>query len=470
MPAFQRATPSSQGVDARAVLDFLDGVEAADIELHSLMLLRGSAVIAEATWAPYEPGRLNLLYSLSKSVVSTAAGLAIEEGRFGLDDRVVDLMPHLVPADVDERWTLITVRHCLTMATGHLQDPPRPAHGTDMLAAFLRLPPEADPGTVFTYNQMATHTVARIVAHTTGQRLLDYLRPRLLDPLGIEDAAWFTDGLGHDLGFSGLHLPTDAVARFGQLLLQEGRWEDRQLVPAEWIAQATSYQMDNDDSGDPPGRPREEVSDWDLGYGFQFWMCREGYRGDGAYGQFCLVLPDRDAVLVLTAEHEAMQDMLDQVWTHLLPGFDRPGSAEADEELRDRLAAAHLDGPGDDASGTATDELRREGGNAAPGVTSVRLERGDTADVLVFGSPEGTWRLPVGRGRWERGLWRDDPGTPFCSWGGRHESRYVAHLRMIRTPHTMVLTADPASGVVRLDWSEAPLHGPAPEAHSLTAT
>ncbi|RNI22857.1 serine hydrolase domain-containing protein [Flexivirga caeni] len=286
MHELRQSAPSAEGVDAAAVGHFLDALATAGIEAHSLMLLRHGAVVADAHWAPYEAGQLNLLYSLSKSFVSVAAGIAVQENRFRLTDRIVDLVPDLVPPDVADNWRLVTVRDCLRMATGHLDDPAFHLAADDWLAAFLRMPPEQAPGSVFTYNQLATYTVARLIQETAGERLLDYLRPRLFEPLGVDTAAWLTDGHGHDLGFSGLHLPTDAIARLGQLLLQRGEWHGRQLVPAGWIEEATSPQMPNDGAHRRPG-VEEPTFDWGHGYGYQFWLCRNGFRGDGAFGQFC---------------------------------------------------------------------------------------------------------------------------------------------------------------------------------------
>lgn len=465
MSALPRTAPSEQGVDGRAVVRFVDALAAGGAETHSLLLLRHGAVVAEGHWSPYASAQGNLLYSLSKSFVSMAAGIAVEEGRFGLDDRVVDIVPELAPDDIDDRWRRVTVRDCLRMATGHLDDPQFRPRG-DWLTAFLRLPPEREPGTVFTYNQLATHTVARLVEATSGRGLLDYLRPRLLDPLGIERAAWLTDVHGHAYGFSGLHVSTDAIARLGQLLLQRGEWEGSQLVPVEWVDLATTPQMPNDGAHRRPGA-EEPPPDWGRGYGFQFWMCRHGFRGDGAYGQFCLVLPEQDAVLAMTAETTEMQSVLDAVWEHLVPGLGTGGSAEADAELRSRLDDASIECPAHDGSGTHTDTLARTGGDAAPAVDSVTIEPSEDGWIAQFRAGDRSWRLPIGNGSWASGQWMDDPGVPFRSAGGWTDGRFRAHLRMLQTPHVIELVADSASGTVELQWREPPLHGAEPAAHSI---
>lgn len=300
-----RSAPEAVGVSSAAVGAFLDGIDAAGIELHSVMLLRHGSVLAEGWWAPYERDDLHLVYSISKTFTSSAVALAVAEGLLDVDDLVVSSFPHLDPTGLDPKVARMRVRHLLTMSTGHHADTLdrlRAAPGDDPVTSFLALVPEEEPGHWFTYNNGATLVLSAVVTAATGERLLDYLRPRLLDPLGIDLAHWQGDAR-LDLGFSGLHLQTEAVARLGQLYLQGGWWDGRQLLPSTWVREATRPQVDN---------PREPNVDWRQGYGYQVWMARHGaYRGDGAYGQLCLVLPEQDAVLATTAAVEDMQRLLD---------------------------------------------------------------------------------------------------------------------------------------------------------------
>ncbi len=177
-----------------------------------------------------------------------------------------------------------------------------------------------------------------IVQKVTGQTVLDYLQPRLFDPLGIDPPVWDTSPQGISIGGYGLYLRTEDIAKFGQLYLQQGLWNGKQLVPADWIAQATSKQVENDKA--PSGRN----PDWREGYGFQFWRCRHGaYRGDGKDGQFCIVLPKQDAVVAITAKTGNMQQQLDLVWEHLLPAFhDEPLPEHADELKRLQATLSNL--------------------------------------------------------------------------------------------------------------------------------
>jgi len=161
-----------------------------------------------------------------------------------------------------------------------------------------------------------TYMQSAIVQQVTGQTVLDYLTPRLFEPLGIRKPTWDASPQDISIGGYGLYLRTEDIAKFGQLYLQHGQWGGRQLIPADWIAQATRKQVDNAQA------PSGGNPDWRQGYGFQFWQCRHSaYRGDGKDGQFCIVLPDQDAVIAITAKTRNMQQQLDLVWKYLLPAF-----------------------------------------------------------------------------------------------------------------------------------------------------
>ena len=329
-----RSSPSAQGVDAAGVLAFLGAVERARLDLHSFMLVRHGHVVAEAWWAPYRAEGVHLLYSLSKSFTSTAIGIAQAEGLLSVDDPVVGFFPDKVPVGASPYVTGMRVRHLLSMASGHAEDtkPALMEGGPDMVRSFLSVPPDREPGSFFCYNQGCTYTLSAIITELTGQRLGDYLRPRLFDPLGIEQVYWQSSEEGIDLGYSGLHLATEPIAKLGQLYLREGLWEGRQLVPASYVGQARRKQVDNSQ--------RTAGVDWQQGYGFQFWVCRhDSYRGDGAFGQFCVVVPGADAVIACTAQVQDMQAELDLFWEHLLPAVSgqAPPDLAADERLSERL-------------------------------------------------------------------------------------------------------------------------------------
>jgi CubicO group peptidase (beta-lactamase class C family) len=202
---------------------------------------------------------------------------------------------------------------------------------------FLALPVPHQPGTHFQYNTMGTYTLSAIVTKVTGQTTLDYLKPRLFDPLGIENPQWESSPEGNSLGGYGLKLCTEDIAKLGQLYLQKGKWNGHQLISPEWIAQATAKQVPNENESHAKIGP-----DWKEGYGFQFWRCRHNaFRGDGAAGQLCVVIPDQDAVVAITAETGNIQGELNAVWDNLLPAFRAealPDNAVAHEKLKQAIA------------------------------------------------------------------------------------------------------------------------------------
>ena len=216
-----RSAPAAQGVDASGVLAFLDAVQRSRLDLHSLMLVRHGHVVAEGWWAPYRADRIHLLYSLSKTFTSTAIGMAQAEGLLSIDDPVVSFFPDKVGGAASPHVKAIKVRHLLTMASGHGEDtlPALTKGGPDMVRSFLSTAPDHQPGSFFCYNQGCTYTLSAIITRLTGQRLVDYLRPRLFDPLGIEQARWLQSEEGTDLGYTGLHLECMKCLRASEHLM-----------------------------------------------------------------------------------------------------------------------------------------------------------------------------------------------------------------------------------------------------------
>jgi CubicO group peptidase (beta-lactamase class C family) len=323
-----RSTPEAQGVSSAGIRHFVETADRQVNSMHSFMLLRHGQVIAEAWWKPEAANKPHVLWSLSKSFTSTAVGLAIAEGRLRLDDEVLKFFPDDAPAEPSNNLRAMRVSDLLRMSTGHQAEPPRTPEQA-WTKTFLAQPVPFKPGTHFLYNTSATYMLSAIVQKVTGETVLDYLTPRLFAPLGIERPTWETSPQGISIGGYGLSLRTEDIAKFGQLFLQQGRWNGQQIVPAAWIEAATARQTSN---GSNP------KSDWDQGYGYQFWRCRFGaYRGDGKDGQFCIVLPELDAVVAMTAQTSDMQAQLSLVWDTLLPAFDDHALPAAEEEYQQLL-------------------------------------------------------------------------------------------------------------------------------------
>jgi CubicO group peptidase (beta-lactamase class C family) len=330
---FPRSTPEAQGISSAALLGFIDAAEKQVDALHSFMLVRHGQVVAEGWWSPYAADEPHVMYSLSKSFTSTAVGLAVAEGKLTVDDLVLGFFPDSVPADPSANLRAMKVRDLLTMSTGqHDEDIQNFPYLADenLVKKFLALPVAHKPGTLFVYNTPASYMLSAIVQKVTGQTVVDYLGPRLFEPLGIKPPVWEASKQGISLGGFGLNIRTEDIARFGQLYLQKGMWQGKPLLPAAWVEAATSRQMSNGSS---------TTSDWEQGYGYQFWRCRHGfYRGDGAFGQYCIILPQYDAVIAITSGTRDMPGVLNLIWDRLIPAL-KPAALSTDKASSDRLAS-----------------------------------------------------------------------------------------------------------------------------------
>jgi CubicO group peptidase (beta-lactamase class C family) len=328
-----RSTPEAQGVSSDAVRAFVEAADRIDT-LHSFMLVRHGHVIAEGWWKPEAATKPHVLHSLSKSFTSAAVGLAIADGKLALDDKVLKFFPADAPADPSDNLKALTVRDLLTMSGGHDTEP-KTGPGGPSVKQFLAHPFVHKPGTHFQYNSLGTYTLSAIISKVTGQTTLDYLKPRLFEPLGIDSPQWPTSREGYTIGGTGLRLCTEDIAKFGLLCLQKGKWNGRQLIPQSWVEAATSKQVPNDSES------HTKIGvDWRQGYGYQFWRCtHNAFRGDGAAGQFVVVIPGKDAVIAITADTGNMQGELNVVWDKLFPAFGDEALPE-DDARRDKLKRA----------------------------------------------------------------------------------------------------------------------------------
>lgn len=461
-----RATPESQGVSSAALLEFIHALDR-DLEgVHSVMVLRHGRVIAEGWWAPYAPEHNHVLYSLSKSFTSTAVGFAVAEGKLSIDDEVLKFFPEAAPTNPSSNLKAMRVRDLLTMTTGHQEEPPT---SPDQMSAksFLAQDVPHLPGTHFKYNTAATFMLSAIVQKLTGQTVLDYLRPRLFEPLGIERPVWDTNFEGISLGGYGLRVRTEDIAKFGQLYLQRGQWNGQQLLPAEWIALATSRQVANGSNPD---------SDWNQGYGFQFWRCRHNaYRGDGAFGQYCIVLPEQDMVVALTSGLRDMQAVLNIVWDKLLPAAQSKrlrADRQAQRRLQQRLAALKLPPPAGSATPAAAAKylnrrfvfaandqgfehltIRPSGGDALS--LDLRLRGRDVSYVCA----QGDWRQ--GRGVLPGGRLAQFPDEPLAgAFAWENEHTLVARVTAYETPFQLRLRFQFADDELTLDSETNVAFGP----------
>ena len=477
-----RSTPEQQGIDSAAVADFVAALDTEIEDVHGLMVLRHGHVVAEGWWAPYRPEFIHSLFSLSKSFASTGIGLAIAEGHLSVHDQVISFFPDAVPEEPTWQLEAMRVSDLLTMSTGHIGEDLR-AFSFDSTSplpeAFLNLPVAHKPGTHFNYNTPASYMLSAIVQELTGENLLDYLRPRLLDPLEIVDATWSTDAQGVAHGGFGLSITTESIARFGQLYLQQGMWEGEQLLPAEWVAQATARQTSN--GSNPEG-------DWDQGYGYQFWRSRHGYRGDGAGGQFAIVLPEQNAVVATTSGTSQMGDIMSIVWDRLVPAMqDEPlddNPAEA-ERLREQLSNLSIRVPAADPTADSNQEWLGRSWQFEDNdleINALALENRDGQTIVVITTPTGDHEIAIGSGAWAAGrtglfpgaagvLLGDDQGeghrmAAAGAWTGTDE--FTFRLAYTETPRVATLSLQFSEESLAFEVDQ--IGGFAPRVPTLTGT
>ena len=318
-------TPDS--VD-KAMNAFFEQAAQDSMDIHSVMIVRDGNVIYSRWQSAGVDTVPHVLHSVSKTFTATAVGLAIADGKMALTDKVIDFFPDKLPAEVSDNLNKMTVRDLLTMSCGHDIEPTGlSGEGVDWVEAFLKHPVEHEPGTFYLYNSLGTYMLSAIVQQVTGEKVVDYLNNRLFEPLHIDKPKWEESPQGINTGGWGLYLKTEDLAKMGQLLLQKGEWNGKQLIPAEWVAEMSKKQVESIN----PGTRMEEAeakgitkdsSDWMQGYGYQMWRCRPGcFRADGARGQYIIVVPEKNAVIAITSDVEDLQGELNLVWNYILPAL-----------------------------------------------------------------------------------------------------------------------------------------------------
>jgi len=305
VPALLRQPAVEHGIDPASLEQLSGRLAAGGLGVDSLMVLRHGAVLFERWWHGHSPSRTHPVYSVTKGFTATAIGMAVDENLLSIDEHVLAFFPTYATAPVRTNLGTMSLRHLLTMSSGHSSDMGMALKRNpdeDWVRMFLETPLEVEPGTRFVYDSANTHILSAALANRTGRTVAEFLEPRLFDPLGIASPQWQTDSRGLPQGGRGMWLRTADVAALGQLYLDQGRWNGRQLVSARWVRQATALQI-------ATGRP--SAQEWNQGYGFQFWRGPAGtFRADGAHGQLSVVQPARDLVIAVTSASERKDEIL----------------------------------------------------------------------------------------------------------------------------------------------------------------
>ena len=456
-----RSTPEAEGVSSAGISRFIDAVEKSKNELHSFVMLRHGKVIAEGWWDPYKNSLRHTLYSASKTFTSTAVGFAVSENKLKLTDKVISFFPNDLPDPISPNLAALTIRDVLTMSDG--QDPePSSIAGTskNWVKAFLATPIVNKPGSVFLYNSLGTFMLSAIVQKVTGQKVVDYLKPRLFDPLGITGMDWEENLLSVNTGGWGLRVKTEDMAKLGQLYLQKGIWNGTQVLPAAWVAEATTTKIIQH-----PGleQSKKDSSDWEQGYCYQIWRCRHNaFRADGAFGQFIIVMPEQDVVIAIQAETPNMQNEINLVWYYLLPAIKKsklPEDQKALYTLKARLSTLAIKpNAGSFTSFTANKNLNKyfimEPNENQIGSITIQIK--DSICHFIMNTNADTYNLYYGAGFWKTAQ-TNKPGPSLVSaakenWAllspykiasnfyWKDDQTLVMEMRYIESPHSEITT------------------------------
>ncbi len=450
-----RSRPEEQGVSSAAIARFIQAANNSNSELHSFMLVKNGNIIAESWWKPYAPGLKHTMYSVSKSFTSTAVGFAVSEGRLRLTDKVVSFFPELTPDTAGALLRNMTVRDLITMSAGQSPDPTgRMLQQQEWVRFFLQLPVVDTPGSKFLYNSAATFMLSAILQKVTGQKLVDYLTPRLFDPLDIRNTDWEINPEGIHAGGWGLRLKTEDMAKFGQLYLQNGRWYDKQLLPAAWAEEATRFAISN---AHDTAVYAKATSDWAQGYCYQFWRSRNNaYRADGAFGQYIIVMPEVQAVVAITSETADMQSVMNLVWEYLLPALqeEKPAAGKAaGKSLQKQLKCQAIPVPPAGTSSAAAlvsgkkftleanpDNIREMGFSLGRKKAVFTMGYGAHTDTLALKAGEWTYGVVHKPGPSLTGTIPPFDGAPVfrvaAAYEWKDDNTLSITLRYVESPHT----------------------------------
>lgn len=335
----EHVTPEEVGVDSKAITAFLNEINEKGLGLQSFTVVRHDKVCAQGFFKPYNADSPHVLYSMSKSVTSTAIGFAVSEGLIDINDRVVDFFPEY-PMSKRPFNRMLTIRMLLTMHSDKLITVLDEKGQKDWIASFIGATFILPPNTKFNYISENTFMLSAIISKVTGMSVLDYLYPRIFEPLGIEKPFWEADGAGNSAGGWGLYMKSEDIAKFFLPYIHGGKWIDgTQIVPEIWVKEATKKQVNS---------VRDGFIDNMEGYGYQFWKnpIANSSRADGLFGQRCFLFPGYDALVVLNCGEAEDYKVMKVFWKYFPQcfGFDAlPENKTAYEEMLETIDNCHVE-------------------------------------------------------------------------------------------------------------------------------
>lgn len=410
----RRTRPAEGSALVAAVNDLLDAIAEAGLEMHSFMLYQHGSVVAEGWWKPYRPDRVHMMHSAAKSFTASGIGIAVDEGRLSLDDRVTSFFPDRLPERVSGHLEAMTVRHLLTMSTGHetgISGGEWRYIRSSWIEEFFKEPVAEAPGERFTYSSASSYILSAILQKATGQRMHEYMETRFFQPLGIRGVRWDVGPDDVNTGGNGLSCTTADLLKLGILHLNGGEWNGKRVLSSHWVREATRPHLKNivrgafsgkryfTETGGVNARSPAAIR---TGYGLHWWIDPHGaFSARGLFGQYCFVFPQQDAVLATTAGLPLADARLgDLIWTRLFPGLCSESLGADVGGLEARVAALEL--PRDPAGVSPPLQLPREF-VAEPNEDGIeRLRFALSGDRVVFTliDASGEHSIAAGLGFW----------------------------------------------------------------------
>lgn len=379
-------SPESLGIPSRAILNFLQRIDAERIGMHGFLLLRRNKIASEGYWAPWSADRKHRMYSVSKSFVALAVGLMIDEGKLTLNDKVAQYFPDKLPENLHPWLADSTVRDLLMMSTAH-STTSYTRHDPDWVWTFFNKTPSHPPGTIFSYDTAATVVLTAAVERLAGMPFLDYMRPRFLNRIGFSPDAWCVrTPEGVSWGGSGVICTLRDMAKVALTCMNGGLWGEERVLPETYVRAATAKQIDNSIRGN-------------VGYGYQIWREQEnGFSFRGMGSQYALCFPDKEFVFTCIADTQGAPAgspipavMREELYPHLA-GESLPENPDDQAELADkiaRLVVLPLPGKQDSPVRSIMDGVWYALEENPMGMTRMRLS---------FHGDQGTWEYTNGQG------------------------------------------------------------------------
>ena len=394
---FGFATPAECGIPYECVHKFIDMMEQRRTMLHGFAFLRGDKIFAEGYFAPFHKDFLHRMYSTSQTYTSMAIGALIGEGKISLDDPVYKFFPDKVPENMHPYIAEHTIRHLLMMSTAF----DRETYGRfvgDWEYSFFNSPPQVHPGARFKYDTCGTYMLDCIVERVTGKPFLEYLKDVALREIGFSEDAWCIQSPdGRSWGGSGVIATLRDTVRFATLVKNKGVAHGKQLLPADYIEDATSHHI-----WDRGGTPALYDG---RGYGYKIWMAYEnGYAFLGMGCECALVLPDKDLVAVFIGDTQGdpnYGNAFDAFKECISDNVCQPYAADpaAQAALEERLSALKVPVPEGQASSPVMEQINGkefELFNNPMQIQTVRFEFNGDGGVMYYKTLRGDKQIPFG--------------------------------------------------------------------------